>query len=214
MLGILVIEKTMQMALTSQLQDGALIELVLAGRADCFAVLMDRHLATIKKRIGRLVRNAAEAEDLLQDVLLKVWLHLSTFRSESSFRTWITRIAVNEALQLFRREQCRRIAYRSYDFNSFASPCELPCQTLANLEKAQTLRSTVATLPANYREVLILRDFEELSEKETAHSLHLSLTAVKTRLRRARRMLRARFPLANAAAAGRIAKQKNSRNNL
>ena len=214
MLGILVIEKTTEMALTSQLQDSALIKLVLAGRADCFTVLMDRHLATLKKRIGTLVRNATEADDLLQEVLLKVWLHLSTFRSESSFRTWITRIAINEALQLFRREQRRRIAYGSYDFDSLASPRESPCQSLVNLEKTQTLRSAVATLPANYQQVLILRDFEELSEKETAHWLQLSLPAVKTRLRRARLMLRARFRVANAVTARRISKQKNSRNNL
>ena len=214
MLGILVIEKTTEMALTSQLQDGALIELVLAGQPDCFTVLMDRHLATVKKRIGTLVRNAAEAEDLLQEVLLTVWLHLSTFRSESSFRTWITRIAINEALQLFRREQRRRIAYGSFDFDIFTAPCESPCQSLTNLEKTQTLRSAVATLPANYQQVLILRDFEELSEKETAHWLQLSLPAVKTRLRRARLMLRARFRVANAVTARRISKQKNSRNNL
>jgi RNA polymerase sigma-70 factor (ECF subfamily) len=192
------------MAMTSQLQDDALINLVLAGRADCFAVLIDRHLATVKKRIGTLVRNATEAEDLLQEVLLKVWLRLSTFRSESSFRTWMTRIAINEALQLFRREQCQRIVYGSYDFDRFASPCESPCQSSANLEKTQTLRSAVATLPANYRQVLILRDFEELSEKETALSLHLSLPAVKTRLRRARLMLRARFRPASSVAARRI----------
>jgi RNA polymerase sigma-70 factor (ECF subfamily) len=214
MLGLLVIEKITDMALTSQLQDGVLIELVLAGRADCFTVLMDRHLATLKKRIGTLVRNATEADDLLQEVLLKVWLHLSTFRSESSFRTWMTRIAINEALQLFRREQRRRIAYGSYDFDIFTAPCESPCQSLTNLEKTQTLRSAVATLPANYQQVLILRDFEELSEKETAHSLQLSLPTVKTRLRRARLMLRARFRVANGVAARKIGKQKNSRNHL
>jgi RNA polymerase sigma-70 factor (ECF subfamily) len=192
------------MAMTSQLQDGALINLALAGRADCFTALMDRHLATVTKRIGKLVRNAAEAEDLLQEVLLKVWLHLSTFRSESSFSTWMTRIAINEALQSFRRDRSRRVAYGSYDFDSLASPSESPWQSLANREKAQTLRNAVAALPPNYRQVLILRDFEELSEKETANSLHLSLASVKTRLRRARQMLLARFPQAGAMAAGRI----------
>jgi RNA polymerase sigma-70 factor (ECF subfamily) len=93
-----------EMVLASQLQDGVLIKLVLAGRADCFTILMDRHLATLRKRIGKLARDAGEAEDLLQEVLLKVWIHLSTFRLESSFQTWMTRIAINEALQLFRRE--------------------------------------------------------------------------------------------------------------
>jgi RNA polymerase sigma-70 factor (ECF subfamily) len=179
--------------MTPQLQDNALINLVLAGQPDCFTLLMDRHLATVKKRIYRFVRNAAETEDLLQEVLLKVWLHLSTFRSESSFRTWMTRIAINEALQSFRRKRSGRIAYARYDFDNLASPGESPCQSLTNRERQQTLRNAVATLPANYRQVLILRDFEELSEKETAQSLHLSITAVKTRLRRARLMLRARY---------------------
>lgn len=190
--------------MTSQLGDGALINLILAGQADCFNILMDRHLATLKKRIGTLVRNAAEAEDLLQEVLIKVWLHLSTFRSESSFRTWVTRIAINEAMQSFRRERCRRSACGPYDFDSIASPSESPCQSLANREKTQTLRNAVATLPANYQQILILRDLEELSEKEVAYSLQLSLTAVKSRLRRARLMLRARYPSANGGAAIRI----------
>jgi RNA polymerase sigma-70 factor (ECF subfamily) len=188
----------------TQPQDGALIALALAGRADCFTVLMDRHLATVRKRIGKLVRNAAEAEDLLQDVLLKVWIHLSTFRSESSFRTWMTRIAINEALQSFRRDRSRRIAYGTYDFDELPSPSESPCQSLANREKTQTLRNAVATLPPDYRQVLILRDFEELSEKETALSLHLSLASVKTRLRRARLMVRARVASASAIDARRV----------
>jgi len=187
--------------MTPQLQDGALIDLVLAGRADCFPILMDRHLAIVKKRLGALVRNAADEEDLLQEVLLKVWLHLSTFRSESSFRTWVTRIAINEAMQSFRRERCRRIAPGAYDFDTLPSPCESPSQSLGSREKAQTLRNAVAKLPPNYRHVLILRDFEQLSEKETADSLRLSLTAVKARLRRARLMLRAKLSAASAAAA-------------
>jgi RNA polymerase sigma-70 factor (ECF subfamily) len=190
--------------MTPQLQDDTLINLVLAGQPEFFTLLMDRHLAAVKKRICTFVRNAAEAEDLLQEVLLKVWLHLSTFRSESNFRTWMTRIAINEALQSFRKERCRRIAYARYDFDSLASPGESQFQSLANRERQQTLRNAVATLPANYRQVLIIRDFEELSEKETAQALHLSLTAVKTRLRRARLMLRARYQSANAAAAIRI----------
>jgi RNA polymerase sigma-70 factor (ECF subfamily) len=191
--------------MTSQLQDGALINLVLAGRADCFNLLVDRHLAVVKKRISTLVRNAAETDDVIQEVLLKVWLHLSTFRSESSFRTWMTRIAVNEAMQLFRSERCRRITYGASDFDGLPVQCESPCQALANRERVQTLRDVVAALPPKYRQILILRDFEERSEKETAHSLHLSLTAVKSRLRRARLMLRARYTSAKATKKGKSA---------
>src|ERR1700722_17106904 len=85
--------------------DSTLIDLTLAGRAECFAILMDRHLVALKRCIGSMVQNA-DAEDLLQDALLKIWRGLSTFRSESSFRTWMTRVAINEVLQSYRRD-CR-----------------------------------------------------------------------------------------------------------
>jgi RNA polymerase sigma-70 factor (ECF subfamily) len=73
-------------------EDNTLIELTLAGQAECFTILMDRHLAAVKRHIGSTAPNATDVEDILQEVLLKVWRHLSTFRSESSFRTWMTRL--------------------------------------------------------------------------------------------------------------------------
>ena len=91
----------------ARFEDSTLIKLALEGQTECFAVLMDRHLIAVRKRIASMVGNATDAEDLLQEVLLKVWRHLSTFRSESSFRTWMTRVAINEALQFYRRERCR-----------------------------------------------------------------------------------------------------------
>lgn len=78
-------------------EDSVLIKLALAGQSECFTVLMDRHIVSVKRCIGSMVRSAADAEDLVQDVVLKVWRHLSTFRPESSFRTWLTRVAINEA---------------------------------------------------------------------------------------------------------------------
>ena len=86
-------------------EDSTLIKLALAGQTECFTALIDRHLAAIKRRIGSTAPNAADADDILQEVLLKVWRHLSTFRSESSFRTWMTRVAMNEVLQSYRRKR-------------------------------------------------------------------------------------------------------------
>src|SRR5260370_12130487 len=114
-------------------EDSALIKLALAGQTECFAVLMDRHLAPIRRRIGSMVRNTTDADDLLQEVLLKVWIHLSTFRSESSFRTWMTRVAINEALQSFRRERCRPLCQSVRDLDALASHGESPHQSLSRL---------------------------------------------------------------------------------
>ena len=170
-------------------EDTALIKLALAGQDECFAVLIDRHVTAVRRRISSIVRNAADAEDILQEVLLKVWRHLSTFRSESSFRTWMTRVAMNEAWQSYRRQQCRPLCQTLADFNALASPGESPHQSLARLEVTQAILHAVAALPQKYRQVLILRDLEELSSEETAQSLQSSIPAVKTRLFRARLML-------------------------
>ena len=170
-------------------EDSVLIELALAGQSECFTVLMDRHLVAVKRCIGSMVRNAADSEDLVQEVLLKVWRHLSTFRSQSSFRTWMTRVAINEALQSYRRERRRPICQALADFDTFASSNESPLQSLTRAETTQVVRKAVVDLPAKYRQVLILREFEQLSVGEIAQSLHSSIPAVKTQLFRARLML-------------------------
>src|SRR5580704_3070573 len=155
----------------ARFEDSTLIKLALEGQTECFAVLMDRHLIAIRKRIASMVGNSTDAEDLLQEVLLKVWRHLSTFRSESSFRTWMTRVAINEALQSYRRERCRPLCQTAGDLAALASHGESPYQSLARTEATEAIRSAVARLPAKYRQILILRDLEELSVRETAKCL-------------------------------------------
>jgi RNA polymerase sigma-70 factor (ECF subfamily) len=178
----------------ASVEDSALIEMALAGQSECFTLLMDRHLAVVRRRVRSMVRSAADLEDLLQEVLLKVWLHLSTFRSESSFRTWMTRVAINEALQANRREQCRPPRTQELrDLDTFASPVESPYRSLARTETIQAVRNAVMKLPAKYRQVLILRDLDQVNTLETARSLRASVPAVKTRLQRARLMLLARL---------------------
>jgi RNA polymerase sigma-70 factor, ECF subfamily len=170
-------------------EDSTLIKLVLEGHTDCFTVLMDRHLIAVRKRIASMVGNATDAEDVLQEALLKVWRHLSTFRSESSFRTWMTRVAMNEALQLYRREQRRPTCQPIGDLDDFATPNESPHQSFARVQATQAVRNAVVKLPDKYKQVLILRDLEQFSARETARSLQSSIPAVKTRLFRARLML-------------------------
>src|SRR3984893_8547156 len=173
----------------ARFEDSTLIKLALEGKNECFAVLMDRHLIAVRKRIASMVGNATDAEDLLQEVLLKVWRHLSTFRSQSSFRTWMTRVAINEALQSYRRAGCRPICQALADFDTFASPNESALQSLTRAETTQIVRKAVVQLPAKYRQALVLFEFEQLTAREIALSLHLSIPTVKTRLFRARLLL-------------------------
>jgi RNA polymerase sigma-70 factor (ECF subfamily) len=171
------------------IEDSALIKLALAGQNECFMVLTNRHLPAVRRHIGSMLPNAADVDDLLQEVLLKVWRHLSTFRSQSSFRTWMTRVAINEALQSYRRAGCRPICQALTDFDTFASPNESALQSLTRAETIKIVRQAVVELPAKYSQALILREFERLSLREIAQLLHSSIPAVKTRLFRARLML-------------------------
>jgi RNA polymerase sigma-70 factor (ECF subfamily) len=169
--------------------DSALIEEVLAGRTDSFDVLMERHIVALRKCIASMVRNAAEGEDILQDVLLKVWCHLAAFRGESSFRTWMSRVAVNEVLQSYRRSKCRPSCHPPLDLDSFASSDDSALASLVQSDTRVKVRRAVEKLPDIYRKVLVLRDLEELSASETAQRLESTVPAVKSRLFRARIML-------------------------
>jgi RNA polymerase sigma-70 factor (ECF subfamily) len=170
-------------------EDSTLVRNVLAGRTECFTVLTNRHVRELKRRIGSIVRNATDVEDLLQELLIKAWLRLSTLQSKSAFRAWIIRVAINEALQSWRRERSRPICQALGDFDTLASTNESPLQTLTRAETTQIVRNAVHELPEKYQQVLNLREFEELSLEEIAESLRVSIPAVKTRLFRARRML-------------------------
>jgi RNA polymerase sigma-70 factor (ECF subfamily) len=171
------------------LTDIGLIELALAGETGCFAILMERHLTAIRKQIRSMVRSSADSDDVAQDVVLKVWRRLGTFRGESSFRTWLTRVAVNEVLQAYRWQRRRPAFQEPVRLTTVASAAESPYQALVRVEEIQAVRNAVRQLPAIYRRVLVLREFEELSLQETAERLQASIPAVKTRLFRARRML-------------------------
>jgi len=134
--------------------------------------------------------DTSREDDFVQEAFLKAWLHLDSFRSESSFRTWITRIAMNEVMQFYRREL--KAPVRAFaDLDTFASSFESPFHSLERKEAAERVRSAIAKLPAIYREVLVLRSFKQLSEAETARSVHGAVPMVKTRLFRARQLLTA-----------------------
>jgi RNA polymerase sigma-70 factor (ECF subfamily) len=169
-------------------EDSTLIQLTLAGQSECFAVLMNRHMDAVRKRVRSIVRNATDAEDVLQETQYKVWRCLSTFRSESSFRTWMTQVAVNEARQSYRRGR-RWICQEPRDCDVFASRGELQDESLIRAEFARAVRSAVVELPALYSRVLILRYLDNLSTRETAQRLHSTIPAVKSQLFRGRGML-------------------------
>jgi len=172
----------------SALDDKALIEMTLADHNECFDALMDRHMCVIRQRVDSMIPNKAEAEDVYQVAQLKIWTHLSSFRCDSSFRTWISRIAINEALQSHRRTRRGR-EWDVTDFDRLASSTDCPERLYAREEMAGRIHRAIRQLPAKFRQIVVLRELRELSIKETARELKSNPQLVKTRLFRARVML-------------------------
>ncbi len=145
-----------------------------------------------------MLRNEADAEDAAQDAVLKVYRNLHMFRGESQFRTWVLSIARNEGLGRLRKNESRRedsldalTDDQAGDFTPaiLTSWREVPSEALERNELGVLLRTAVEGLPAIYRNVVLLRDIEEMDARETAAALGITEGAVKVRLHRARAML-------------------------
>jgi len=179
------------MTAIATLDDQTLVSRAVAGETECFTVLVHRHLGGLKNHVRSMLRNATEADDFVQEVLLKAWLHLPAFRFECSFRGWMNRIATNEVLQSYRRQRRRALCQPLDDFDVIASTVELPLQGVIRVEREQAVRRAIFRLPTKYRQVLHLRYLQQRNDRETAQCLESSTAAVKSRLFRARQMLQA-----------------------
>ena len=145
-----------------------------------------------------ILRNEADAEDVAQEAVLKAFKHIRQFRAEARFSTWLIQITVNEARMRRRKAHAnimepiadRQDEEGKYTPRDFADWREIPSETLERNEVRQKLAEALAELGQIYREVFVLRDMQQLSIEETAKALGISSASVKTRLLRARLMLR------------------------
>ena len=170
------------------------------GENGAFEELVNRYERRILRLTWNITGNHEDAEDALQEAFIKAYSHLSEFRGESRFYTWLVRIAANEALMKLRK---RRPEESSIDEpvpdEDDLMPRELddwspsPEQKCAQNELREILHQAVEKLEPDFRMVFVLRDMEELSTEETALLLGLSVPAVKSRLLRARLKLRLRL---------------------
>ena len=146
----------------------------------------------------QITQNDEDAEDVLQETFLKAYSRLDSFQGESKFYTWLVRIAVNEALMKLRKRRSDRTVPLDEPIDTgedevvreIAVWDENPEETYSREELAKILDQAIQSLKPAYRTVFILRDIEELSIEETAKILNLSISAVKSRLLRARLQLR------------------------
>ena len=175
-----------------------LVRQVQNGEPERFYELVRPYEGRVYRAAFSILRNESEAEDAAQDAVVKAFTNIGQFRHESRFSTWLIQIAVNEALMRKRKlhpEVMEPIADKeddegNYQPRDFADWREIPSETLERSEVRRALIRALNALAEKYREVFLLRDVEQLSIEETAKALRISIAAVKTRLLRARLMLR------------------------
>jgi len=180
------------------LREQNLLRRVQAGQKGYFYELIKPYQRRVYSAALSILRNEAEAEDAAQEAFLKALTHIQQFRAEARFSTWLIQIAVNEALMRKRKahaEIMEPIGEReeedgSYAPRDFADWREIPSESLERKEIRSKLAGAVAALAEKYRQVFVLRDVQHMSIEETAEALGISQASVKTRLLRARLMLR------------------------
>jgi RNA polymerase sigma-70 factor (ECF subfamily) len=183
----------------TELSEVALISMAKLGDRDAFVELSKPYADRILRTIFHITRNWHDAEDALQDAMLRAFSHLKGFQEKSSFSTWVTRIAINSALMMLRKKRiCQEIPFEgmggsgdNYELREPKSPAEDPESRLARKEREELLNGAILGLPQVLREVVELRQARGYSTREIAQALRISVPAVKSRLSRARVALRA-----------------------
>ena len=184
-------------AVSGGIDEAQKIASILAGNTHEFHDLIRPYERSAYVMALSMLKNEADAEDAVQEAFLKAFRNLCNFRAESKFGTWLLSITLNEARNRLRHRN--RIRMESIDEppdeEGHVTPAllhdwrEIPSQTLERLEVREILRQAITGLPQIYKEVLLLRDIEEMSVSESAAALGITEGSTKVRLHRARIML-------------------------
>jgi RNA polymerase sigma-70 factor (ECF subfamily) len=175
---------------TEEPTDDVLVARILAGAKSDFALLMRRYNQRLYRAVRAVVRQGDEAEDVVQQAWVAAYRALAGFRGDSSLATWLTRIAVNEALGRA-RARARHGDLQLVTGDDMAATDPSPEDASLSREAARLLEERIDALPEPYRLVLMMRDIEEMTTAETATALGIQDGAVRVRLHRARQLLAA-----------------------
>jgi RNA polymerase sigma-70 factor, ECF subfamily len=164
-----------------------------------FEAVMRRHNGRLFRVARTILRNDADAEDALQDAYLDAYRHLDDFRAEAELSTWLTRIVVNQSLMRLRRQKRDGSVVPFSQDGGETPPAvevrdekgESPSTAVLRTEMRRLLERRIDELPVAYRTVFVMREVEDMSVEETARSLDIPSSTVRTRLFRARALLRA-----------------------
>lgn len=178
-------------------EDQLLVAQAKSGNSGAFGELYERYRHKLYRSAFRILRHQQDAEDAVQRSFQRAFISLSGFREDSTFSTWITRVAINEALMLLRQRRTHSSICQAQndDGNEVwelgpADERPTPEQVLAQKELRDLVTWAISRLGANLQSVVLLRELQELTSAETARRLGLTISAVKARIFHARRHLR------------------------
>jgi RNA polymerase sigma-70 factor (ECF subfamily) len=179
--------------------NAGLVTAAKCGSTEAFEVLVRRHQARILSVAWRFTRNREDAEDITQQAFQKAFVHFRQFEGNSSFSTWLTRIAMNEALMWLRRKRASLEVPIETTTDEPALPLDFPDSgpspedSCLQRERERILSAAINELRPGMRTAIHLREIGELSTEETAHVMGLSVASVKGRVFHARKKLRERL---------------------
>ncbi len=192
-------QSTVQRTAGTLTDERNLVERAKSGDQSAFRAIMEKNSRRLYRVARAVMRDDTEAEDVVQETYLRAFSNLATFRGESSLTTWLTRIALNEALGRKRRqratvtlasvETAQETNAQIIQFPAMSTETD-PERTAAQHEIRRLLERAMDALPEPFRVVFVMRDVEEMSIEEAASQLGIRPETVKTRLHRARRLLR------------------------
>ncbi len=180
----------------SRKEDSLLIQCALAGDQRAFQKLRHKYFASVFQLINRMIRSREEVEDLTQEAFIKAFTSLASFNEDYSFSTWIFKIATNNAIDHVRKRKLQTFSINKpleseesdYSFELPDTEPE-PDQELIAAQRKKMLDKAMQSLPAKYRQVILMRHVDEKEYREIAKTLKLPLGTVKAHIFRARELL-------------------------
>jgi RNA polymerase sigma-70 factor (ECF subfamily) len=177
-------------AVVESMSDAAIVELVVNGDQDVFAVLVERYKDAVQNLAYRMLGNATEAEDVTQETFVRAYTQLGTYKPVHKFSTWLLSIASHLAIDQLRRRRFLALPLEDVPFLEWLPDVGVgPEQSALQGEQQDEIQEYLQMLPSKYRAVIVLRYWYDFSYEEIAQALKLTPALVKARLHRARELL-------------------------
>ena len=179
----------------TNLTDAELVELAVSGNTDAFGEIVGRWERKIFALCFGMLGSEDDAKDAAQETFIAAYRNLSGFRGDAKLSSWLHRIAVNQCLTIKRRAKARSEEFidddsETSDRRFVAAPAKSPARVTEQTERQKLVRQAVTSLPVELREVVVMKEFEEMTFQEISETLDLPLSTVKSRLYTALKQLK------------------------